>query len=66
MVEDIELAIDDAGNKTPTNASLGRWRNLWEDICDILVSESRHDESSVPWETLRNEKGAEESQRTVV
>jgi hypothetical protein len=66
MVEDIKFAVDDAGKKTTTNTSLGRWRDLWKDICDILVSGSRHDEPSVPWETLRNEKGAGESQGTDV
>jgi hypothetical protein len=40
--------------------NLAEWGALWEDILDILVSETRQDEPAIPWETLEAEMDAEE------
>ena len=62
MVEGIQFVVDDAGKKTAVIINLEKWGRLWEDIYDVFVSESRRDEPGVPWETLKVEMGAEESQ----
>ena len=54
--------MNDAGEKTAVIISLEKWGKLWEDIYDILVSESRRDEPAVPWKELKAEMKAEESQ----
>ena len=47
--------IDDTGKKTAVILDLEKWGELWEDIYDILVSESRRGEPTVPWEELKTE-----------
>lgn len=54
----IQYLVDDAGNKTAVVLDLAEWGALWEDILDILVSETRQDEPAIPWETLKAEMGA--------
>jgi uncharacterized protein with HEPN domain len=66
MVEGIQFVVDNAGKKTAVIISLEKWGELWEDIYDVLVSESRQDEPAVPWEALKAEMRAEESQRSDV
>ena len=39
--------------------SLEEWGELWEDIYDVLVSESRKDEPTVDWEELKAEQTPE-------
>jgi len=42
------------------------WKNggeLWEDIYDVLISESRRGELTVPWEELKAEMTKEEKPR---
>jgi PHD/YefM family antitoxin component YafN of YafNO toxin-antitoxin module len=56
----VQFIVDDAGKKTAVVISLEEWGELWEDIYDILVSESRRDEPTVPWEELKAEMMAEE------
>ena len=62
MVEGVQFIVDDAGKKTAVIISLEKWGKLWEDIYDILVSESRRDEPAVPWKELKAEMITEESQ----
>jgi len=47
--------IDDIGKKTAVILDLEEWGELWEDIYDILVLESRRGEPTVPWEELKTE-----------
>lgn len=49
----IQFVIDDTGKKTAVILDLEEWGELWEDIYDILVSESRRGEPTVLWEELR-------------
>ena len=60
-MEGVQFVVDDAGRKTAVIINLEKWGGRWEDIYDILVSESRRGEPSVPWETLKVEMMEEES-----
>lgn len=63
-MEGIQFVVDDTGRKTAVIISLEEWGELWEDIYDVLVSESRRDEPTVPWEELKAEM-IQESNREV-
>jgi hypothetical protein len=52
-VKGIQFVVDDTGKKKAVIIDLEEWGELWEDISDIFVSESRRGESTVSWETLR-------------
>jgi hypothetical protein len=52
--------VDESGARTAVVISLKEWGELWEDFCDVLVSESRRGELTVPWETLKAELASEE------
>jgi len=56
----VQFIVDDVGKKTAVILSLDEWGELWEDIYDILVSESRRDEPTVSWEDLKAEMAGEE------
>ena len=58
----IEYLIDDEGNKRAVQIDLAAWGKLWEDFYDVLVSEARKNEPTVPWETLKREAGQEGKQ----
>jgi hypothetical protein len=49
----VQFVTDDAGKRTAVLISLAEWGELWEDIYDIMVSESRKREATVPWEELK-------------
>ena len=66
MVEGVQFVVDDAGKKTAVIINLEKWGELWEDIYDILVSESRRGESTVSWEALKAEMVTEEKHATNV
>jgi len=51
----IQFVIDDTGKKKAALIDLEEWGALWEDFYDILVSESRKTESTVPWGELKAE-----------
>ena len=46
----IQFLVDESGQRTAVVLSLEEWGELWEDIYDVLVSESRKDEPTVDWE----------------
>lgn len=50
-----QFVVDDTGKKIAVIINLEEWGELWEDIYDVLVFESRSGESSVPWEKLNAE-----------
>jgi hypothetical protein len=60
MLKGVQFIVDDAGKKTAVVLSLEEWGELWEDIYDILVSESRQGEPTVSWEELKAEMTREE------
>ncbi len=51
----IDYLIDDNGKKKAVMIDLRAWGKLWEDFQDVIVSEARKDEPTVPWEQLRAE-----------
>ena len=56
----IQFVIDDSGEKRAVMIDLKEWGELWEDFYDILVSESRKNEPTVPWSELKAEMEQEE------
>jgi hypothetical protein len=51
----VEFVVDDSGKKKAVLIDLEQWGELWEDFYDILVSESRKSEPTIPWSELKAE-----------
>jgi hypothetical protein len=51
----IKFVVDDVGKKKAVLIDLEEWGDLWEDFYDVLTSESRKDEPTVPWSDLKEE-----------
>lgn len=51
----VQYLVDGSGKRTAVVISLEEWGEIWEDFFDALVSESRKDEPTVAWETLKAE-----------
>ncbi len=51
----IDYLIDDTGKKKAVMIDLGAWGKLWEDFQDVIISEARKSEHSIPWESLKAE-----------
>lgn len=51
----IDFVIDETGKKKAVVLDLAEWGEIWEDIHDVLVSESRKDEPSIRWGDLKSE-----------
>jgi hypothetical protein len=47
--------VDESGERVAVVIDLKEWGDLWEDFFDVLVSESRKEEFTVDWETLKVE-----------
>ncbi len=58
----IEYLVDEEGNRTAVQIDLKSWGKLWEDFYDVLVSEARKHEPTVPWDALKRESGQEDKQ----
>lgn len=56
----VQFVTDDRGKKTAVLIDLKEWGEIWEDFYDILVSESRKNESTISWEDLKGEIKKEE------
>ena len=56
----VRYLVDKSGAKKAVQIDLRTWGRLWEDFHDVIVSESRRDEPSVSWETLKAEMSQEE------
>jgi len=54
-VRGMRYPVDERGSRTAVVSDLEEWRDIWEDLCDALVSELRKGEPSVPWETLKGD-----------
>ena len=55
----VQYLVDSSGERTAVVISLEEWGEIWEDFYDVLVSESRKDEPTVAWETLKAEMASE-------
>ncbi len=62
----IQFVTDDTGKRTAVLISLEEWGEAWEDLYDILVSEARKKEPTVPWEELKAEMARERMDRGTV
>jgi hypothetical protein len=51
----IQYLTDDSGKRTAVLINLAEWGEIWEDIYDILISESRKHERTVSWKKLKAE-----------
>jgi len=51
----IQYVTNEVGKRTAVLIDLLEWGEIWEDIQDVLVSESRKNENTVSWKKLRTE-----------
>lgn len=51
----VQYLVDGLGKRTAVVISLEEWGEIWEDLHDVLVSESRKNEPTIAWETLKAE-----------
>jgi hypothetical protein len=51
----IQFVVGDSGKKKAVVIDLDECRKLWEDFYDVLISESRKNEITVPWSELKGE-----------
>jgi hypothetical protein len=51
----VQFVTDGAGRRTAVLISLSEWDEVWQDMQDIMVSEARKHEPTVPWGTLKAE-----------
>ncbi|MGO9579101.1 MAG: hypothetical protein ACLP2P_06770 [Desulfobaccales bacterium] len=58
----IQFVVDDTGKKKAVLIDLLEWGELWEDIYDVLVAQSRKGEPMVDWEDLKSEMVQEETE----
>ncbi len=54
-MEGINYVTDDNNKKIAVQIDLTKHGELWEDVQDILVAESRRDEETVPWEQVKKD-----------
>jgi len=57
----VRYLVDESGKPTAVVIDLEEWGEIWEDLHDVLVSESRKGEDTVPWEALKAELEDEEA-----
>ncbi len=55
MLKGVQYVVDDKGKKTAVILNLLEWGDYWEDLQDILVSESRMNEPTISWDKLKSE-----------
>ena len=60
----IQYVVDEQGNKNAVLIDLTHWRELWEDMYDVMVSQARREEPQVSWEDLKAELDADEQPDT--
>ena len=51
----VQYIVDDKGNRKAIVLDWEEWGELWEDLYDVLVAESRRDEPTIPWDELKAE-----------
>ena len=57
----IQFVIDSEGKKNAVLIDLTEWGELWEDVYDVLISQSRKNEPTVSWDELKKEIAKERS-----
>ncbi len=55
----IQFVIDSEGKKNAVLIDLAEWGELWEDVYDVLISQSRKNEPTVSWDELKEEMAKE-------
>ena len=55
----IQYLVDESGNKTAVLIDLKEWGELWEDIYDSMIADSRKDEPTIPWEEVKKKMDEE-------
>ena len=58
----IQFVVDGTGKKKAVLIDLEEWGELWEDIYDVMVSQARKDEPTIPWDELKAEIEHQERQ----
>ena len=58
----IQFVVDVTGKKKAVLIDLEEWGELWEDIYDVMVSQARKDEPTIPWDELKAEIEHQERQ----
>jgi hypothetical protein len=61
--EGIQFVTDDVGKRTAVLINLNDAGEIWEDIYDILVSESRKHEVTIPWKKVKSEMRQKDRKR---
>lgn len=55
----IQFVVDDKGEKNAVLIYLSEWGAIWEDIYDVLVSQSRKEETTISWQELKESMSQE-------
>lgn len=62
----VRYLVDESGERTAVVIEFEEWGQIWEDLYDVLVSESRKGEEAVPWAELKADLGNEEAESSDV
>jgi hypothetical protein len=57
VAKGIQFLVDTKGEKSAVVIDLRRHRALWEDIYDVIVSQSRQAEPRISWTDVRAKAG---------
>lgn len=58
-LEGINFVTDSQNKRVAVMIDLTKYANLWEDIYDLLIVESRKQEDRISWDDIKNELKAE-------
>lgn len=53
ILDNLKFVVDNSGKKVAVLIDLAKCENLWEDVSDALVSESRSHQHTITWDELR-------------
>jgi hypothetical protein len=62
-IRGVQFVSDEAGTRTAVLIDLRRHRQIWEDIYDTMVAESRKDEPRIPWEDVKRKLRSRQGRR---
>ena len=49
----VNYIVDDTGKRKAVLIDLGDWGKLWEDFQDVIISESRKNEPTISFDSLK-------------
>jgi hypothetical protein len=49
----VQYVTDESGRRTAVIISLEQWGDLWEDLYDVMVAESRANEPRLQWKDVK-------------